>query len=139
MPATELRVRLGEALRSLEDGDIVIEKGGVPVAVLSRYPGTSVDSDADRRDERSYGTAISRKADRSAAALKSALEAMDEGWAGLEVDETIENIYRWREEGLTSTYADLNEREENKVADGPPAGHRYMYRTSRKGRGGQKS
>ena len=44
LPATELRVRLGEALRSLEDGDIVIEKGGVPVAVLSRYPGARAES-----------------------------------------------------------------------------------------------
>ena len=34
LPATELRVHLGEALRALEAEDLVIEKGGVPVALL---------------------------------------------------------------------------------------------------------
>ena len=38
--ATDLRVRLGEMLRRLEDEDLVIEKGGIPVAVLSRYERT---------------------------------------------------------------------------------------------------
>ena len=35
--ATDLRVNLGAMLRRLEAEDLVVEKGGVPVAVLSRY------------------------------------------------------------------------------------------------------
>ena len=101
MAATDLRVNLGAALRSLDDGDIVIEKGGVPVAVLSRY-GARVVRSKDNEAERSaasYAGAVSKAADRSPEALAKALAAMEAGWAGIDADEAIDKIHRWREGG----------------------------------------
>src|SRR5688572_29999390 len=132
MAATDLRVNLGAALRSLDDGDIVIEKGGVPVAVLSRY-GDRVRGATEVGDAASYTEAISKPADRSADALARALAAMDVGWSGLDPDEAIENIYRRRDEGASDRHVDLTK--EAMIADAPPAGQRHLYRHPRgKGR-----
>ena len=97
VPATELRVHLGEALKALEDEDIVVEKGGVPVALLTRYrrevahmePGT----------ETQYERALSKRAEPGG--WERTLVAMERGWAGINEDEMIANIYRWRELGAT--------------------------------------
>jgi hypothetical protein len=59
--ATEMRVRMGEMLRRLKDEDLVIEKGGVPVAVVTRY--TAADWAAGASD---YERALSSKGDAAA-------------------------------------------------------------------------
>ena len=78
LPATKLRIHLGEALRSLKDADIVIEKGGVPVALLTRYtePPVAVDD--------AYEQAIARRGDPDA--WPEAMKAMTTGWAGIDPD-----------------------------------------------------
>jgi|CXWL01.1.fsa_nt_gi antitoxin (DNA-binding transcriptional repressor) of toxin-antitoxin stability system len=53
--ATDLRVNLGAMLRRLEAEDLVVEKGGVPVAVLSRYAPVSGPQVADERSLRRVG------------------------------------------------------------------------------------
>jgi hypothetical protein len=95
IPATELRVHLGDALKALEDEDIVVEKGGVPIALLTRY----------RREvpamgtETQYERALSKRAEPGG--WEQTLSAMERGWAGINEDEMIANIYRWREQGAT--------------------------------------
>jgi len=90
--ATELRIHLGETLRRLEDEELVIEKGGVPVAVLRRY----VPQAAEARVEAEYERALARRA------APNGWERMDgamaAGWAGVKPEELVANIYRWRDE-----------------------------------------
>jgi len=96
MAATDLRVHLGEALRRLDKEDIIIEKGGVPVAVLKRYtPDERRPSAGSVYD--AYERTLSKKADSSA--WPRAFAAMRKGWAGVDVDKLIADIHRWREEG----------------------------------------
>ncbi len=90
--ATELRVHLGETLRRLDKEDLVIEKGGVPVAVLRRY----VPEAAESRVEAEYERALARRAEpRGWERMDAAIAA---GWAGVDADELVANIYRWRDE-----------------------------------------
>jgi antitoxin (DNA-binding transcriptional repressor) of toxin-antitoxin stability system len=124
MAATDLRVHLGEALRSLEDGDIIIEKGGIPVAVLSRY---APESTADERAA-AYERALSQRGDRSPEAWALALEAMKLGWTGIDAEELKAQIYRDRDRSGSRYYDPDRSRN---VADEPPAGQRRVYRSSR--------
>jgi antitoxin (DNA-binding transcriptional repressor) of toxin-antitoxin stability system len=93
MAATELRIHLGAALRSLDKGDIVIEKGGIPVAVLTRYRRGETPSER----EQAYERALAKRGD--PAAWPRAFQAMSEGWSGLDAEELKANIRRWRIEG----------------------------------------
>lgn len=82
--ATDLRVRLGEMLRRLEHEDLVIEKGGVPVAVLTRYmpePASRSPVAGGKHDE--YEAALVKRAD--ARGWETTLDAIRSGW-GSEVD-----------------------------------------------------
>jgi hypothetical protein len=97
MPATELRIHLGDALKALEEEDIVVEKGGVPIAMLVRYgPEAKAMSEAATGYER----ALSKRAE--AGSWERALSAMERGWAGISAEELTANIYRWRDEGATT-------------------------------------
>jgi antitoxin (DNA-binding transcriptional repressor) of toxin-antitoxin stability system len=132
MPATEFRVRLGEVLRSLDREDIVIEKGGIPVAVLTAYRPPAADTagrPADAGIESEYDRAVSKRAEPRGWELMD--EAMAAGWAGIEPDELVANVYRWREEGQTSEFRSWDDRSApmEVAADGGevPAGQRYMY------------
>jgi len=104
MPATELRIHLGEALKALEEEDIVVEKGGVPIAMLVRYgPEAKAMSEAAT----SYERALSKRAE--AGGWERTLSAIERGWAGIDEGEMIANIYRWREEGATRRYVSLDD------------------------------
>lgn len=116
VPATELRVRLGEALKALEDEDIVVEKGGVPVALLTRYGKEVAGMGAEI--ETLYERALSKRAEPGG--WDRTLSAMERGWAGINDDEMTANIYRWREEGTTRTRYELDETLEGE--DQPHAG-----------------
>jgi prevent-host-death family protein len=47
VPATAARIRFGEMLRDVRDSDIVVEKDGIPVAVLVSYEAYSAMRRAD--------------------------------------------------------------------------------------------
>lgn len=98
VPATELRIHLGEALKGLEDEDIVIVKGGVPVAMLTRYGKER--AAMIETIETQYERALSKRAEPGGWARSAG--AMERGWVGINEEELIANIYRWREEGATS-------------------------------------
>lgn len=102
--ATELRVHLGEALRSLEREELVIEKGGVPVALLIKY-----EPERSSGIEAEYERALSKRAEPEGwKKMESVLAA---GWAGIDADELVANIYRWREEGRSLREYRLDEQE----------------------------
>ena len=104
VPATELRVHLGEALRALEHEDLVIEKGGVPVAVLTTYAAASGPATA----ESLYDRAVSKRAEPGG--LERMELALSAGWVGIDADEWIERVYRERDEGVgLSRYYSLDE------------------------------
>lgn len=108
MPATELRIHLGEALKALEEEDIVVEKGGVPIAMLVRYgPEAKAMSEAAT----SYERALSKRAE--AGGWERTLGAIEVGWAGIDEGELIANIYRWREEGATRRHVSLDDDDED--------------------------
>lgn len=104
IPATELRVHLGEALKALQDEDIVVEKGGVPVAMLVRY---GREAAAVTELTTGYERALSKRAEPGG--WERTLSAMERGWAGINEEEMVANIYRWREEGATQRRYSLDE------------------------------
>ena len=121
--ATELRVHLGETLRRLEDEEVVIEKGGVPVAVLRRYVPASAGGSA----EAEYANAVAKRAEPNGWVRMDA--SMAAGWSGLDADELVANIYRWRDEGARlSRHYDFDEDEPgaNEDDSGVSAGQRHM-------------
>jgi hypothetical protein len=93
LPATELRVHLGEALKALEGEDLIIEKGGVPVALLTRYDGTVYDGNPN--------------------GWPGALAAMNAGWAGLDSDSLNAALYAARASGTKPPLPDLSEDGDN--------------------------
>jgi antitoxin (DNA-binding transcriptional repressor) of toxin-antitoxin stability system len=133
MPATEFRVRLGEVLRSLGREDIVIEKGGIPVAVLTAYSPAAVEMAGPRPAaagiDAEYDRAVSKRAEPRG--WERMDEAMAAGWAGIEPEELAANIYRWREEGQTSEVAvwDRGNAPTEEAADGGevPAGQQHLH------------
>ena len=94
LPATELRIHLGEALRALEAEDLVIEKGGVPVALLIKY---RAEAEAAGPAAGEYELALSQRAEPAGWQRMDAV--MASGWAGIEAAELAANVYRWRAEG----------------------------------------
>ncbi|HXK32601.1 MAG TPA: hypothetical protein VNM91_01125 [Dehalococcoidia bacterium] len=105
MAATDLRVHLGEALRRLEHEDIVIETGGVPVALLTRYV---PDGERKRSLDEEYARAVSKPVEPGG--REKMLAAIAQGWPeGFDADEVIKNIYRWRDEGASTRYYRFND------------------------------
>lgn len=104
IPATELRIHLGEALKGLDEEDIVVEKGGVPIAMLVQY---GREAKAMSQIATTYERALSRAAEPGG--WERTLAAMERGWAGIDDSEMTANIYRWRDEGATRTRYDLDE------------------------------
>ena len=124
MPATELRIHLGEALKGLEEEDIVVEKGGVPIAMLVRYgPEAKAMSEAAT----SYERALSKHAE--AGGWERTLSAMERGWAGISAEELTANIYRWREEGATQQYVRLDDEDGDEEH---PYGSRALFGRQRR-------
>lgn len=95
--ATDLRVRLGEMLRRLDEEDLVIEKGGTPVAILSRYRPAGADG-------RGIGTGVSQEYERSlvktadARGWETTLDAIRAGWKDVDADAMLRRIYEARDE-----------------------------------------
>lgn len=113
MPATELRVHLGEALRALETEDLVVEKGGVPVALLTRYDGTAYQlrkGGGDMTTNAAYEAALSKRGD--AAAWPGTFAVMKLGWLEIDSDELVESIYKWRAAGTSNRVVELSEDDE---------------------------
>ena len=98
--ATELRVHLGEALRALEREELVIEKGGIPVALLTKYRS---ESEAQSALETEYERSLSKRAEPGGWERMDA--AMAAGWVGIDADELVANIYRRREENPSRFYS----------------------------------
>ncbi|HYM14697.1 MAG TPA: hypothetical protein VEZ14_03995 [Dehalococcoidia bacterium] len=124
VPATELRVHLGAALRALADEDLVIEKGGIPVALLTRYSPAVVSA---TELETEYARSLSKVAGPGGWERMSA--AMAAGWAGVSAEEMVANLYRWRAEGGVSPRPSLDDDEAGEDDDDGevPAGQRYLY------------
>ena len=137
MAATELRVHLGAVLKALEHEDVIIEKGGVPVALLVRYePEGSMASYRYSRgfsgaNSRSYSMSLSRSATPGGIARMDA--AMAAGWAGINAAELTANVYRWREEGATARGFSFDDERDDGASEGPDdggevsSGQRYVY------------
>jgi antitoxin (DNA-binding transcriptional repressor) of toxin-antitoxin stability system len=128
MAATELRVHLGEVLRALEREDIVIAKGGVPVALLVRYePESAGYEPGAAAAEEEYERALSRRAEPGGAERMDA--AMAAGWAGIDAEELAANVYRWREEGVSARRLSLDDDPAEVDDDGSevPARQRHLY------------
>lgn len=147
MPATELRIHLGEVLRSLDDGDVIVEKGGVPVAVLRRWQGRAgrapqaggaaggemdIEATGERAASGAYAAALSRRARPDG--LARALAAMDRGWAGLDADALRDSVYGAREAGASDRHFTLAaESGAEDEDDGEiPGGQRHLYRRARR-------
>lgn len=109
-------------MRRLAFEELVIEKGGIPVAVLSRYtPGS-----AEVGVEAAYQQALARRAEpRGWERMDAAVAA---GWAGLDAEEMVANIYRRREEAARqSRHFDFNvEEPEDDDDSGLPPGQRRL-------------
>ncbi len=126
MPATELRVHLGEALKALETEDLLIEKGGVPVALLSSYQGQAEQEVDEMRPE--YERSLSKRAEPNG--IARTLAAMERGWVGIDADELSANIERWREAGARTTRPALDDEDEDEGPDGGEvsSGQQHLYR-----------
>ena len=124
LPATELRVHLGEALRALESEDLVIEKGGVPVALLVKYRSETEAAEAALPGE--YERALSKRAE--PAGWQRMETVMASGWAGIEAEELVANIYRWREQGAEPRHFSFDEQlEEDADARDVPGRQRRLH------------
>ena len=123
MAATELRVHLGEALRALAREDIVIEKGGVPVALLTRFePGSPARMPAALEAE--YERSLAKRAEPGG--FERMERAMEAGWEGLNIDEMEANIYRWRREGTRPAAFRVDDDDDTEAdADGGEVSVRY--------------
>ncbi len=140
LAATELRVRLGEALRALEEEDLVIERGGIPVALLIKYvrlpdpreltlDTASIEPlvPARARIGEEYERALARRAEPEG--WKRMDGAIEAGWEGIDADELVANIYRWREVGRTID-RDAHEdemKDPRNASSGVSSGQRYLY------------
>jgi antitoxin (DNA-binding transcriptional repressor) of toxin-antitoxin stability system len=125
LPATELRVHLGEALRALETEDLVIEKGGVPVALLIKYR-----SEAEAVAPAASGEYERALSHRAAPGGWQRMDAvMASGWAGIEPEEFAADVYRWRAEGAQPRHFSFDEPEREDDADerGVPGRQRRLH------------
>jgi hypothetical protein len=69
-------------LEAADAGPVVLDRGGVRYRVVRETGPATDDSDDDPKD------------------FRKALEETAGSWADLDTDKIIEDIYRWREEGL---------------------------------------
>ncbi|MDE3096454.1 MAG: hypothetical protein KGK07_10720 [Chloroflexota bacterium] len=123
IPATEVRVHLGEALKAVEEEDLVIEKGGVPVAILTKYVPAGEASMAVATE---YERAVSKRAEPGG--IERMTAAMARGWAAIDADEFIEDVYRAREEGASNREVTLDG-DEGEADEGElPDRHGRVYR-----------
>jgi len=135
VPATELRVHLGEALRALDEGELVIEKGGVPVAVLRRWAGEG-DSEEGPPMDGAYAAALSRRA--RPGGLAAALEAMARGWSGIDADLLAAEVIAARDAGASDrSFAPGKDDDDEGEGEGEDAGEvpgrqRHLYRRARR-------
>ncbi len=123
LAATELRVHLGEALRALETEDLVIEKGGVPVALLIKYRAETEPAEPPVPGE--YERALSKGAEPGGRERMESV--MGSGWAGIEAEEIVANVYRWREEGATPRHFSFDEPLEERDEREVPGGQRRLH------------
>ena len=94
LPATHVRVHLGEVLRSLErEGDVVIERDGIPVARLVRY---------EPVDRAALPPGVSKAGDPSA--WPRAIAAARRGWKDIDGERLIAQIRQWRDEGSRDSF-----------------------------------
>jgi hypothetical protein len=93
MAATDVRVHLGEVLRSLDKHDVIVEKDGMPVAIISRFPESRRRNDSGQRESTSRSGVSS--SGRIKPSPKPALSAE-------EAERIIADIYRWRDEGAVA-------------------------------------
>jgi hypothetical protein len=130
MPATQLRVRLGEALRMLDDEDIIVEKGGVPIALLTRYtrrPGEAArGEDAMPVTTTAYAAALLKAGTRGGVAR--AVAAMERGIPGWDADALIADVRAARAAGTKTTSYSLTDDDEEDADDDLPARQRHRYR-----------
>lgn len=128
LPATELRVHLGEALKALENEDLVIEKGGVPVALLKRYDGVVYEIGKGGGDmganNTAYSEALSKRGNPNG--WPGALAAMNAGWAGLDSDNLNAALYAARAAGTNTPLPDLSEGAEDAEDDEVSPGLRLL-------------
>ena len=122
LAATELRVHLGEALRALEAEDLVIEKGGVPVALLVKY---RAETEPAERSAGEYERALSRSAEPGGRERMESV--LGSGWAGIEAEEIVANVYRWREEGASARHFSFDEPLEEGDEREVPGGQRRLH------------
>lgn len=141
--ATDARVRFGELLRSLPEGDVVIVKGGIAVARLSAIQHGWDDQDVGPRhiSEKEAADVVYEMSMRSGTAgtiaktpepngwarMEAAARA---GWAGMDTEATIANIYRWRKEGGSRTFS-LDEDDGESPASGDDDGSALSDRQRR--------
>jgi len=123
LAATELRVHLGEALRALATEDLVIEKGGVPVALLISYRSGAVEGAPEPAG--AYERAVSKRAEPGG--LERMESVMGSGWAGIEAEEIVANVYRWREEGASARHFSFDEPLEEGDEREVPGGQRRLH------------
>lgn len=103
MPATEARVHFGEVLRSVGDADIVVEKDGIPVAVV-------IDMETYKTLREPSRGALGAVPEPGAWSRFLAAKERGLGLTDREADAWIERVYRAREEGA---------RAQHHVADAP--------------------
>ena len=101
--ATDLRVHLGEALKALEEEDLVIEKGGIPVAMLTKYGDVG---EMSKLSGTEYETALGKRAEPGT--WPEAEAAMATGWAGIDATALVAEVYRRREEGVSERHYELD-------------------------------
>jgi hypothetical protein len=110
LAATEVRVHLGEALKEIEQVDLVIEKGGVPVAIITRYEPDEPAAHASENATLEYGNALSKRAEPGSVAKMAAAAAR--GWVGIDPDALLAEIYRARVAGTSDRVPALDEGED---------------------------
>lgn len=123
IPATELRIHLGQALKALNEEDLVIEKGGFPVAILTRYDGAvyRIEKETEMTaNAAAYARAVMRPG--NPAAIGAALAVIKLGWAGLDADAVVDSIYAARDAGASSRVADLDRDEDQADEEGEDDG-----------------
>jgi hypothetical protein len=135
VPATQLRVHLGEALRGLDEEDIVIEKGGVPIALLTRYERSSTtpregDAMMNTNASTAYNAALLKKGNPNG--IARAIAAMNKGIPGWDADRLVADLYTARAAGTKpfsySVDDDNDESEGGEGDDGEVSpGQRYLH------------
>lgn len=119
-------------LRRLEDEELVVEKGGIPVAILSRYRPEADSRMLSRPVNEEYERALVKRADPDE--WETTMNAIRGGWTGVDAEEMIRNIYAARDvNARLARHYDLDESEAtSEVRDDAwstaPARLRHLHR-----------